>query len=65
MAIVPRLGAERCDALAGRRLGQSHAVPRREAHVGVMQEPVDGRGCQGLGHQLVEGRWMHIRADGH
>jgi hypothetical protein len=30
MAIVLRLGAERRDALASRRLGQSHAVPRRE-----------------------------------
>ena len=52
--VVPRLGTERCNALAGRRLRQSDAIARREADVGVMQQPIDGSGCQGLGHQLVE-----------
>jgi hypothetical protein len=30
-----------------------------------MQKPVDGSGRQRFGHQLVEGRRMHIRTDGH
>ena len=52
-------------ARAGRRLGQSDAIPRREAHVRVMQEPVDGSGGECFGHELVETGRMHIRADGH
>jgi hypothetical protein len=29
--------------------------------VGVVQEPVDGRGGEGLGHELVEGIWNWLR----
>jgi hypothetical protein len=31
--------------------------------VGVMREPVDGRGGEGLGHDLVEARRMGVAAD--
>jgi len=35
------------------------------ADVGVVQEPVDGRGGQRLGHQLVEGGWVEVARDRH
>jgi hypothetical protein len=41
-------------ALAGEGLGQADAVAGGLAEVGVVQEPVDGGGSQGLGHELVE-----------
>ena len=31
--------------------------------MGVVQEPVDGRGGQGLGHELVEPGGVQVRAD--
>lgn len=41
--------------LAGGRLGESVALLAvGDDHVGVMQEPVDGRGRHGLWHQFVE-----------
>ena len=41
--------------LAGGCLGESVAVlPVGDDHVGVVQEPLDGRGGQRFGHQLVE-----------
>ena len=40
--------------LSGEGLGEADAVAAGLADVGVVQEPVDGGGGQGLGHQLVE-----------
>ena len=37
----------------------------RGADVGVVQEPVDGRGGEGLGHELVESGWVEVRGDRH
>lgn len=31
--------------------------------VGVVEEPVDGRGGEGLGHEFVEPAWVQVRAD--
>ena len=43
------------DPLAGGRLGEPVALlPVGDDHVGVVQEPVDGRGGHGFGHELVE-----------
>jgi hypothetical protein len=43
------------DPLAGGRLGEAVAVGSvGDQDVGVVQQPVDGRGRQRLGHQLVE-----------
>jgi len=33
--------------------------------VGVVQEPVDGRGGEGLGHELVERGRVQVRGDRH
>ena len=33
--------------------------------MGVVQEPVDGRGCEGLGHQLVKRGGVKVRRDRH
>ena len=41
-------------SLAGEGLGQAHAVAAGLADVGVVQQPVDGGGGQGLGHEFVE-----------
>jgi hypothetical protein len=52
--------------LAGEGLGEANAVAAGLADVGVVQQPVDGGGCQGFGHQLVEGIWgwhMFVRGD--
>ena len=52
-----RLGVsgQRLHPLAGGRLCESIAVlALGDQDVGVMQEPVDGRGRDALGHQLVE-----------
>ena len=43
--------------LAGGRLGQAEGVALGDYHVGVVQQPVDGGGGQGLGHDLVESIW--------
>jgi hypothetical protein len=43
--------------LAGDGLGQAHRFAGGLADVGVVQEPVDGRGGQRFGHQLVETNW--------
>ena len=40
--------------LAGEGLGEADAFAAGLAEVGVVQEPVDGRGREGLGHDLVE-----------
>jgi hypothetical protein len=40
--------------LTGEGLAEADAVPGGLADVGVVEEPVDGRGGEGLGHQLVE-----------
>src|SRR3982074_11103 len=43
------------DPLAGGCLGESVAVlPVCDEHMGVVQQPLDGRGGEALGHQLVE-----------
>ena len=47
----------------GECLGESDAVPAGLADVGVVQQPVDGGGCQSLGHQLVEGSWVQVGGD--
>ena len=39
---------------SGEGLGQADAIAGGLAEVGVMEQPVDGGGGQGLGHQLVE-----------
>ena len=48
-----RLG-HRCDSFPGECLGEADRVAAGLADVGVVQEPVDGRGGQGFGHQLIE-----------
>ena len=40
--------------LPGDGLGEPDAVAAGLADVGVVHEPVDGGGGQGLGHQLIE-----------
>ena len=40
--------------LAGDGLGEADAVAGGEHEVGVVEEPVDGRVGDGLGHELVE-----------
>jgi len=47
--------------LPGEGLGQADGVAGGLADVGVVQEPVDGRGGEGLGHELVEGNWDWLR----
>ena len=43
------------DPLAGGRLRESVAVlPVGDQDVRVMKQPLDGGGCEALGHQLVE-----------
>ena len=45
-------------------MGEPVAVlPVGDQHVGVMKEPVDGRGCHRLGHQLVEPGGVDVGAD--
>jgi len=46
--------------LTGQGLGQAHAFPGGLTDVGMMEEPVDGRGGEGLGHQLIEGSGMEV-----
>jgi hypothetical protein len=40
--------------VSGQGLGQADAVAGGLTDVGVVQEPVDGRGGEGFGHELVE-----------
>jgi hypothetical protein len=54
---------QRAHPLAGQCLGQPDGVAAGLAQVGMVQEPVDGGGSQGLGHQFVEPGWMQVRAD--
>jgi hypothetical protein len=51
--------------LAGECLGLVHGLAGGLADVGVVQEPVDGRGREGLGHELVERGWVQVRGDRH
>ena len=51
---VPGWLAQRDHSLPGDGLGEADAVAAGLADVGVVHEPVDGGGGQGLGHQLVE-----------
>ncbi len=49
---------------AGGRLRQPVAVlPVGDDHVGVVQEPLDGRGGERLWHQLVEPGGVNVRAE--
>ena len=43
--------------LAGECLGESDAVAAGLAHVGVVEQPVDGGGRQRFGHELVKRNW--------
>ena len=47
-------------SLSGEGLGEPDGVAGGLADVGVMQEPVDGRGGESLGHELVEGGRVQI-----
>ena len=49
--------------LSGEGLGQADALAAGLAEVGVVQEPVDGGGGQGLGHEFVEPGGVQVRAD--
>lgn len=46
--------AHRGDSLPGEGLGKPDRVARGLAEVGVVQQPVDGGGGEGFGHELVE-----------
>jgi hypothetical protein len=48
--------------LAGHGLGETHALAAGLADVGVVQEPVDGGGDQGLGHELIESGGVEVAA---
>ena len=60
---VPGWLAQRDHSPSGDGLGEADAVAAGLADVGVVHEPVDGSGGQGLGHQLVEARRVQVRAD--
>ena len=49
--------------MPGQGLGQADAVTGGLTDVGVVQEPVDGRGSEGLGHQLVKGCRVQVRTE--
>jgi hypothetical protein len=59
---VPGLLGQGVHPLAREGLGEAHAVAAGLADVGVVQEPVDGGGGQGFGHQLVESGGMKVAA---
>ena len=40
--------------LAGEGLGETDAIAGGLAHVGVVEEPVDGGGGEGFGHEFVK-----------
>jgi len=50
--------------LSGEGLGQAHALAGGLADVGVVQQPVDGRGGQCFGHEFVEGRGVKVGRNG-
>ena len=52
-------------SLSGEGLGQPDAVAGGLADVGVVHEPVNGGGGQGLGHELVESGRVKIARHGH
>jgi hypothetical protein len=49
--------------LPGRRLCEAVAVALSDDDVGVVEQPVDGRGGEGLGHDLVEPGRVEVRTD--
>ena len=51
------------DAVSCGGLVESIAVTLGHDDVGMVQEPVDGGGGQGLGHEVVEARRVQVRAD--
>ena len=59
----PGWSGQRAHPLAGEGLGEADAVAGRLTDVGVVQEPVDGRGGEGLGHELVERCGVQVRAE--
>ena len=59
------ISAQGLHLLSGEGLGESDAVAAGLAQVGVVEEPVDGGGGQGLGHELVESGGVQIRGDRH
>ena len=50
--------------LAGEGLGEADAVAAGLTYVGLVQQPVDGRGGQGFGHEFVEPGRVEVAADG-
>ena len=46
-------------------LGQADGVAAGLAEVGVVQQPVDGGGGQGFGHEFVEAAGVQVRRDGY
>ena len=59
----PGCSAQRAHPLSGECLGESDAVAAGLADVGVVQEPVDGGGGQGPGHQFAEPGRVQVRAE--
>ena len=51
--------------MPGDGLGQANRLTGGLADVGVVQEPVDGRGGQRFGHQLVKTCGVQVRGDRH
>ncbi len=49
--------------MSGECLGQSYGVAVGLADVGVVQEPVDGRGGECLGHEFVEPGGVQVRGE--
>ena len=47
-------------AVEGLRLGEAVGVALGQHQVGVVEEPVDGRGGEGLGHDRVESRRVDV-----
>ena len=54
---------EGVDSFPGEGLGEADAVAGGLADVGVVEEPVDGGGGQGLGHELVEPGGVQVRGE--
>ena len=54
------LGGQRDHPLAGEGLGEPVRVALGEDQVGVVQQPVHGRRCEGLGHDRVEARRVDV-----
>ncbi len=50
--------------LPGECLGEADAVAVGLTDVGVVEEPVDGGGGQGFGHEFVEPGRVQVAADG-